>query len=1044
MKRRFTKLLTTAATVLIGMTGFAQTATMSGTIIQQPCNNDGQLSVTVNGMTAPISYTYYVGSTSYVHNNVNSTTDLLTGIPAILDPYSGQSTIYVYASSNSGGLYAYGNFTLTPAFTYSVSHTIATCPSPSTLQVVNMTGGTAPYTFLTTNIATSQSYTSNPVLSNVSGYYNVQVTDAAGCVVTTMNDSISVVSGINVSMTGAAANCTNGAVSVSGVTGGTAPYTYSWNNGATSASLTNVIADYYTCVVTDANGCSGTGYYYVQQVTQLNINSTITNATCIQNNGAIMSFVTGGTAPYSYNWDNGATTANISGLAGNHSYGLQVVDSHGCVGNNGFYVSSSTPITVTYTTSPSSCTAATGAATLYITGGVGPYTTTWNTSPVTTGSVISNMASGSYAFHVTDANGCVQQGSVYIPPVSVINAYAYSNNPTCPSTTGSVYVSASSSNPPLTYAWNTGATTASVANATVGSYQCVITDAAGCQVTKYTSVYAQSPVNVGVSSTQASCIYAQDGSAFANAWGGTSPYSYHWSNGQTTATATGLGSGYQWVNVTDANGCGSSNYIYVGYNAANNSCYCTIQGTVFVDANNNCVHDAGETGIPNVMMHCSGFGYAYTNTSGVYQFMVPTGTYTISETVLMIYPLASCQSNAIPVSVTASSGCVNNVNFANNSLQVHDLNTYVMDMNQAVPGQTHYYRVVIQNDGTMTENTVQTSHTNDGQLGYLSSSNFNYIQPNAGTYPNWYNITSGFPSLSPGTVSNSILTYQVPTNIPLGTQVNFFDTVVTAAPFATNWLNDNSPWNNVNQYSSVIIGSFDPNFKEVNPRGTGTQGYITTNDSTLRYTIHFQNTGSYYAQNIVVVDSLDSDLNIASLRPGYADHNYTTTVSENGVIKFHFNNIQLPWQSGYGDLASSGSVSYSIKLKHGLTPGTQIKNKAAIYFDYNAPVITNTTLNTIQMSTSVNEITKADDKNVHVYPNPAADRFKLVIHATSDANAQYSIYDLNGRLMHSETIVLKSGENILEKETSDLNSGIYFIQVKTGEHTTTKKLIVIK
>ena len=199
----------------------------------------------------------------------------------------------------------------------------------------------------------------------------------------------------------------------------------------------------------------------------------------------------------------------------------------------------------------------------------------------------------------------------------------------------------------------------------------------------------------------------------------------------------------------------------------------------------------------------------------------------------MTYPLASCQSNQVPVSVTAASGCVNTVNFANNSLPIHDLSTYIVNMNQPVPGNTFYYRIVVQNDGTMTESTVNASHTNDGQLNYLSSSNLSYTQPNAGTYPNWYTISSGFPTLAPGALTNSILSYQVPTNIPLNTQVNFFDTVATAAPLSTNWLTDNSPWNNVNQYSDVVIGSFDPNFKEVSPRGTGSQGYISTNDSTL-------------------------------------------------------------------------------------------------------------------------------------------------------------------------------------------------------------------
>jgi hypothetical protein len=90
--------------------------------------------------------------------------------------------------------------------------------------------------------------------------------------------------------------------------------------------------------------------------------------------------------------------------------------------------------------------------------------------------------------------------------------------------------------------------------------------------------------------------------------------------GQTGTTASGLNYGNLYVSVTDANGCSNNNHTYVNYNAANNSCYCTISGKVYKDANSNCTIDGGETGIHNIMIHCSGVGYAFTDANGNYSF----------------------------------------------------------------------------------------------------------------------------------------------------------------------------------------------------------------------------------------------------------------------------------------------------------------------------------------------------------------------------------------------------------------------------------------
>ncbi len=1017
--------------------------TLTGTITNQPCNNDGVYAVTATGLTPPISYTYYVGGGSVIHSGVNSLTDQVTNFSS-----TNYGTISCSASDGTNTAWCQNNYNVPFYVNNSVINPL--CPSTTgTLSAYTYSGTPGPFTYNWTNIVTTASIQGSTVTASV-GTYSLIVTDqVTGCVVLLNNDtSINITqnSGINLSFSTTPANCTNGTASVT-ATGGLAPYTYQWSNGANTSSISNLMQGVYTVTVTDSQGCDAINGRYIQQSLFIFANNSVTNASCTQNNGSVIIFPSGGTAPYTYLWDNAQTTQSVSALSGGMYYKVIITDANGCTGTKSNYVGVTTPINVTYSVSPSSCTSPTGSASLTITGGTSPYTITWSTFPVSSGTAINSLPSGQYAFKVVDAVGCVQVGTVYIPPVSTINASLIPVLAVCPSTVGTVSSSVSGTNPPYIYSWSNGATTSNIANAPLGYYSCVITDAVGCSVTKSANLNSVSPVNVGMTVTQASCKYTADGSVMATATGGSAPYIYHWSNGQTTATASGLLTGNMWVTVSDANGCSSSNYTHVGYNASNNTCYCTINGKVFQDLNSNCAIDGGEAGIRNIMIHCSGIGYTFTDVNGNYSFQVPTGTYTLSESVNASYPLASCQSNAVVQTVTASSGCMNTVNFANNVVTLHDLHiiTTSYPYNSPIPGNPYYQRVIIENNGTVSEPTIQIAYTNDGQLGSLNANPNLFIQRDAVNYPNWYSVQTGFSNLAPGNSDEMNITYQTPTNIPLGTTVNFYDSTAYAAPINTTWLLDETPWNNVQNYQQTVIGSFDPNFKEVSPKGNGPQGYITSKDSILSYVIHFQNEGTYFAQNISILDTLDNDLDWATLHPGYSDHNYTTTVSENGVVTFKFANINLPWKYQYGDIASSGMVTYTIKRKKNVAQGTEFKNKAAIYFDYNAPVITNTTLNTLNDAlTSVEEQKLLDNGDVVLYPNPAGNFVSIDIHTKAESKGQINVLDITGKIWSSQNMTLESGKNTWFENTGNLPAGIYFIQVKCNEILVTKKLVVIK
>jgi len=243
-------------------------------------------------------------------------------------------------------------------------------------------------------------------------------------------------------------------------------------------------------------------------------------------------------------------------------------------------------------------------------------------------------------------------------------------------------------------------------------------------------------------------------------------------------------------------------------------------------------------------------------------------------------------------------------------------------------------------------------------------------------------------------------------------------------PPMSNWLADYSPWNNTNSFFLKTIGSFDPNFKEVYPRGNGPIGHITIKDSVLDYIIHFQNTGTYFARNIVIIDTLDDHLDWTSIKPGFSSHNYTASMSEGGVLKFTFNNINLPFTSYYGT-ESMGLVAYSVKLKPNLNIGSQIFNSAQIYFDYNAPVSTNTTINTIYIPESLNE--NETGSQLEIYPNPADDFINVKFDNTEESENLLQIFSVTGQIVYSKS--LPSGLHTYHLNVGNFNKGFYVLKI---------------
>ncbi len=290
------------------------------------------------------------------------------------------------------------------------------------------------------------------------------------------------------------------------------------------------------------------------------INST--NATCGLSNGAAAVNVSGGNQPYAYVWNNGHNTASISNLSGG-TYNVTVTDFYGCSHTSNVTVNSITPPSLTTTSSPSTCGNNNGSTTATITGGTTPYTYLWNNGHTT--NIINNLSAGNYAVTVTDASSCTVNGNVIVSSPGNLNASLNPTNPSCGGSNGALTATVTGGTQPFIFNWSNGMQTQTITGLQVGSYSLTITDANNCTFSTNMSLSSVNNMSASFTTQNTTCGNA-NGTATATGSNGATPYSYHWSNGQNTQTATNLASGAYNITITDANNCSIISYATVGSN----------------------------------------------------------------------------------------------------------------------------------------------------------------------------------------------------------------------------------------------------------------------------------------------------------------------------------------------------------------------------------------------------------------------------------------------------------------------------------------------
>jgi uncharacterized protein YegL len=398
-----------------------------------------------------------------------------TAVPAICEPILGPPTEFDFSA-------------VPQALQVSVSQlTNANCDVDDGSIVVDVSGSNPPYNYSWSNGATTRD-----IFNLAAGTYSLIVTDSNECtgvlegVVVTQQGKPTITNSAigNVRCSGES----TGAVSII-VSGGQAPYSYLWSNGATEKDLVNVPAGSYSVTITDARGCVTTSGTFTVEGPAFPLSGIMssTPTSCGGGTDGTASVVaSGGTAPYSYLWTNGGTTASIGDL-GVGSYNVTVTDNNACtfVGSTAVSESSSIVVSGGVTQNVSCFEGSNGAISVDASGGIAPYTYSWSTGDTT--SFISNVASGFYTVTVKDSNPveCLQMEVYFVSQPSTLPSVVISSvtNSSCPGSTGAVTTASVGGTPPYSYMWSNGADTANLVNVPAGTYSVTVVDHHGCAAT---------------------------------------------------------------------------------------------------------------------------------------------------------------------------------------------------------------------------------------------------------------------------------------------------------------------------------------------------------------------------------------------------------------------------------------------------------------------------------------------------------------------------------------------------------------------------------
>lgn len=480
---------------------------------------------------------------------------------------------YIVTASDTAGCSATANFSITqPATGIAINAPVITnvmCAGNNSGAIsANATGGVGVLTYNWTDLSNGTQLSGASINNLAGGTYLLSVTDGSRCTDTASYVITSPVALVvdSFAVVGALCGQANGSAQVY-VSGGTAPYSYSWAGypSVTTASITGVHGGVYGVTITDANHCNVSANIPVTETSAIVVSIvTLNNVTCNGgSNGNVTISVSGGTPPYQLLWSHGTATNYSDSDLEAGGYDVLVSDTNGCPNDFAFLITGPNALVVEEPALQNvGCTGgSTGSITAHILGGVPPYTYSWseqsNGATFST-QTISNLAAGIYNLTVTDLHGCTITTSDTVLAAPPLIYTIDSTNVTCfNGNNGSVSVSVSSGSPPYQYIFdNTLNPDSAYNNLTAGLVDVIVKDADNCR--GHNIVNIQQPAQIVIhlnSQTEVLCHGGNNAGISVSATGGTPGYVFNWSNHFSGADDSALTAGNYSVTVSDTNAC---------------------------------------------------------------------------------------------------------------------------------------------------------------------------------------------------------------------------------------------------------------------------------------------------------------------------------------------------------------------------------------------------------------------------------------------------------------------------------------------------------
>jgi Leucine-rich repeat (LRR) protein len=472
----------------------------------------------------------------------------------------------------------------------------------------------------------------------------------------------------------------------------------------------------------------------------------------------------------------------------------------------------------------------------------------------------------------------------------------------------------------------------------------------------------------------------------------------------------------------ELNNSGLSNTVcnsYCSFSPGGN--YNTINGTVsFDDDNNGCENSITNRSYTRVNIVSNGItSSSFTNSLGQYTHYAWIGNYTITPVIENpLYFVSSPLSSTVSFTNTQNNTSTNDfcIDFAE---PLTDLEVVIAPNSPARPGFNASYKVVYKNKSNLPRTGQISLNYDDSRLDLINSTLAISSQNNG-------ILIFDYSDLLPLESRSFIVVFNLnsPEEIPSVNNGDQLDYVVSITPIDIDILPDD----NTLAIKQTVVGSYDPNDitclegQTVSPSEIGEY---------LHYMVNFENTGNYYAENVVVKIEIDeTKYDINSLQLLNTSHENKSKITNN-IVEFIFEDINLVAASGNPPVGGHGNVLFKIKSKDNLVSGDMVQKAAKIYFDYNAPIETNISQTTYQSLT--NPIFEFDE-SVKIYPNPTNE----IININSNFNIKsIELYDIQGRILE------KSFENNTNTSLnlSNRQSGIYFVKITSEKGSKVEKVV---